>query len=51
MAEGYVISGTLVCGGRPYPAGSVAVRPPGMPHGPFRSATGCVSFEVRYRAG
>jgi len=28
----------------------VAVRPPGMPHGPFHSATGCVSFEVRYRA-
>jgi len=25
------------------------VRPPGMPHGPFRSASGCVSFEVRYR--
>jgi len=26
------------------------VRPPGMPHGPFHSAAGCVSFEVRYRA-
>jgi len=47
--EIYVISGTLECGGHPYPAGSVAVRPPGMPHGPFRSAAGCVSFEVRYR--
>ena len=48
--EIYIISGTLDCGGRPYPAGSVAVRPPGMPHGPFHSAAGCVSFEVRYRA-
>jgi hypothetical protein len=47
--EIYIISGTLECGGHPYPAGSVAVRPPGMPHGPFRSAGGCVSFEVRYR--
>ena len=47
--ENYIVSGTLECGGRPYPAGSVAVRPPGMPHGPFHSATGCVSFEVRYR--
>jgi hypothetical protein len=47
--EIYIVSGTLECGGRPYPAGSVAVRPPGMPHGPFRSTTGCVSFEVRYR--
>jgi len=28
----------------------VAVRPPGMPHGPFRSPNGCVNFEVRYRA-
>ena len=43
--------GTLECGGRPYPAGSVAVRPPGMPHGPFHSAGGSVSFEVRYRVG
>jgi quercetin dioxygenase-like cupin family protein len=47
--EIYVVSGTLECGGRLYPAGSVAVRPPGMPHGPFHSESGCVSFEVRYR--
>lgn len=56
--EIYIISGTLECGGRPYPAGSVAVRPPGMPHGPFtpppaasasRSATGSADsiLEVR----
>jgi hypothetical protein len=51
MGDIYIISGTLECGGRSYPAGSVAVRPPGMPHGPFHSATGCLSFEVRYRVG
>lgn len=47
--EIYIVSGTLESGGRPYPAGSVAVRPPGMPHGPFHSASGCLNFEVRYR--
>ena len=47
--EVYVVSGTFECGGRAYPAGCVAVRPPGMPHGPFHSATGCLLFEVRYR--
>ena len=47
--EIYIVSGTLECGGRPYSAGSVAVRPPGMPHGPFHSIGGCVTFEVRYR--
>jgi hypothetical protein len=47
--EIYIVSGTFECGGRTCGPGSVAVRPPGMPHGPFRSATGCLSFEVRYR--
>lgn len=47
--EIYVVSGTFECGGRSYGAGSVAVRPPGMPHGPFRSPIGCLNFEVRYR--
>lgn len=31
-------------------AGTYACRPPGMPHGPWRSAPGCVTFEVRYPA-
>jgi len=47
--EIYIVSGTYECGGTVYGAGSVAVRPPGMPHGPFRSPTGCLNFEVRYR--
>ena len=47
--EIYIVSGTFECGGRAYTAGCVAVRPPGTPHGPFHSATGCLNFEVRYR--
>jgi ChrR-like protein with cupin domain len=44
-----IISGTFESGGRAYPAGYVAVRPPGTPHGPFHSTSGCLNFEVRYR--
>ena len=47
--EIYIVSGTFESGGRAYPAGFVAVRPPGVPHGPFHSASGCLNFEVRYR--
>ncbi|MQA82130.1 MAG: cupin [Streptosporangiales bacterium] len=31
-------------------AGTYACRPPGMPHGPWQSDDGCLTFEVRYRA-
>jgi hypothetical protein len=48
--EIYIVSGSCVVGGTTYHAGMVAVRPPGMPHGPFRSPSGCLNFEVRYRA-
>jgi hypothetical protein len=47
--EIYIVSGTFECGARAYAAGCVAVRPPGMPHGPFHSTSGCLNFEVRYR--
>jgi hypothetical protein len=30
-------------------AGDFASRPPGMAHGPYRTAKGCVMLEVRYR--
>ena len=30
--------------------GMYACRPPGMPHGPWTSPEGCLTFEVRYRA-
>lgn len=28
--------------------GAYACRPPGSPHGPFRSKTGCLLFEIHY---
>ncbi|MGQ0804406.1 MAG: cupin domain-containing protein [Actinomycetota bacterium] len=31
-----------------FSAGMYACRPPGMPHGPWRSDEGCKTFEVRY---
>lgn len=35
---------------RTFTAGMYACRPPGMPHGPWHSPDGCLTFEVRYRA-
>lgn len=32
-----------------FSAGMYACRPPGMPHGPWRTVEGCTTFEVRYR--
>jgi hypothetical protein len=34
---------------RTFRAGDYAARRPGMPHGPYRTATGCVMLEVRHR--
>jgi hypothetical protein len=31
-----------------FSAGMYACRPPGMPHGPWRSVDGCRTFEIRY---
>ena len=36
--------------GETFRAGTYACRPPGMPHGPWVSREGCVTFEVRYPA-
>jgi len=33
-----------------FSAGMYACRPPGMPHGPWVSPEGCITFEVRYPA-
>ena len=30
--------------------GDYACRPPGMPHGPYRTETGCIMLEIRYSA-
>ena len=48
--EVYIISGDLhdLTLGQTFRDGMYACRPPGMRHGPWRSATGCVTFEVRY---
>jgi len=34
--------------GRTFSAGMYACRPPGMPHGPYRSPAGALLFETRY---
>lgn len=48
--EVYIVSGELydLTLDRVFGAGSYACRPPGMPHGPWVSEPGCITFEVRY---
>ena len=35
--------------GQTFTAGHYASRPPGMPHGPYRTRTGCVMLEIRHQ--
>ena len=35
-------------GGEQFFALTYAIRPPGTPHGPFKSEKGCVLFEIHY---
>ncbi|WP_053202487.1 cupin domain-containing protein [Jiangella muralis] len=51
--EVYIVEGSLtdLRLNQTFVAGSYACRPPGMPHGPWRSDDGCLTFEVRYRTG
>lgn len=51
--EVYLVEGELedLGLGRTFGAGHFASRPPGMPHGPYRTVTGCVMLETRYRVG
>lgn len=51
--EVYIIEGSFedLTLGRTFSAGEYACRPPGMPHGPWRSDEGVLTFEVRYRTG
>lgn len=48
--EVYILEGSLtdLRLGETFPAGTFACRPPGMPHGPWVSHDGCLTFEVRY---
>ena len=53
--EVFLVSGDLVVGndasgkgGESFSPFTYACRPPGVPHGPFRSDTGCILFEMHY---
>ena len=53
--EVYLVSGDLIVGndaqgrgGEPFKPNTYACRPPGADHGPFKSETGCVLFELHY---
>jgi hypothetical protein len=50
--EIYILSGQItdIRLGQSFSAGEYACRPPGMAHGPWKSETGAVLFEVRYPA-
>jgi hypothetical protein len=50
--EVYIIQGSLhdLTLDQTFSAGMYACRPPGMPHGPWLAAEGCMTFEVRYSA-
>lgn len=46
--EVYIIEGELIANGETYTKGMTAVRPPHMPHGPFKTIHGCMTYEVHY---
>ncbi len=53
--EVYQVSGDLTVGndangkgGTAFPPNTYACRPPGAPHGPFKSEKGCVLLEIHY---
>ncbi|MEV6897409.1 cupin domain-containing protein [Amycolatopsis sp. NPDC051372] len=50
--EVYILEGSFtdLTLGETFSAGMYACRPPGMPHGPWRTEEGVLTFEVRYRA-
>ncbi|AKA48309.1 cupin [uncultured archaeon] len=45
ILEGYIHDLTL---NKTFTKGMFACRPPGMPHGPWITDSGCLTFEVRY---
>jgi hypothetical protein len=48
--EVYILEGALhdLTLDQTFPKGTYACRPPGMAHGPWVAAQGCLTFEVRY---
>ena len=46
--EVYLVSGDLTDDGVDFQPAAYACRPPGTPHGPFRSESGCLFFEIQY---
>ena len=48
--EVYIVEGALhdLTLNQTFPAGTYACRPPGMRHGPWTAADGCLTFEMRY---
>jgi len=48
--EVWILDGELVDLGKQqtFGAGMYACRPPGMPHGPYRTPGGCTMLELRY---
>ena len=51
--EVYILEGSIVDLrlNQTFTRGMFACRPPGMPHGPWKSPEGCLTFEVRYSQG
>jgi len=49
--EVYILDGEFydISLGKRFSSGMYACRPPGMPHGPWQSKNGCMTFEVRYK--
>lgn len=46
--EVYLIEGYIEVGGEGCSAAAYVCRPPGTPHGPFKSDDGCLFLEVQY---
>ena len=48
--EVIIIEGSLIDTrlNQEFTKGMYGCRPPGMPHGPYKSPNGCITFELRY---
>lgn len=48
--EVFLVSGTLTVGAETFSPMTYACRPPHVKHGPFKSAEGCLLYEIHYFA-